>query len=412
MAIVSSLKQYFLPGALSAQITASLVPHFAVDLRYYLPGKQQAEEAVVIAQWLVRLRWVAIGGFRHLMPIGTLYALCGIIFLYNLFFALLFKVQQQLTYQTAIFSIRLQVFLDWLALLLFIHFTGGIFSPLVFFVVLHVIIDAMIFSPGQCYIYTTVLLLGLGVLIVLEYILRIFPVNSLWLGANPPPLETAPMVIAFVLFAFVLFGATFLATSIMGRFRQREWDVRRLSGNLQQALTRMETLYEATKAMVSSYDLSTVLNLIVQDSVRIMDAKGAALRLVQEGSREMSLAATWGLSDTYLHKGPVTIEDGLTPKQVDEVIIIEDVDVDPRLKYPKENRDEGIRSIISIPLVLKGKIIGDLRIYGKTRHHYTDDEISFLKILAGGAAAIIDNVRAWKALEESKNYFVCLPYWP
>jgi hypothetical protein len=417
----SSLKQYFLPGVLSTQINAALVPHFAVDARYYLPGKQQAEEAVVIAQWLVRLRWVAICGFvllagcfwvffRQLMPIGTLYSLCGIIFLYNLFFALLFKSQKQLTYQTAIFSIRLQIFLDWLALLLFIHFTGGIFSPLVFFTILHVIIDAMIFSPAQCYIYTTALLIGLGVLIVLEYVLRIVPVNSLWLGSQPPPLETVPMVIAFILFSFVLFCATFLATSIMGRFRQRELDVRRLSGNLQKALTRMETLYEATKAMVTSYDLETVLNRIVQDSARIMDAKGAAVRLLQEGSRELRLAATWGLSDAYLHKGPVTTEDGLTPKSPEDVIMVEDVDTDGRLKYPQENREEGIRSIISVPLVHKGKIIGDLRIYGKTRHYYTHDEISFLKILAGGVAVIIDNARAWKALEESNRRIISFAY--
>ena len=421
MGFFSSLGKYFLPGELSTEMNASVVPHFLGDGRFYLPGKQQTEEAAVIAQWLVRLRWVAICGFlllvgclwlffRTMMPIPALYGLCGIIFLYNLVFSLLFKTRKTLTYQAAIVSIRVQVFLDWLALLLFIHFTGGIFSPLVFFVILHVIIDAMIFSPFQCYVYTALLLVGLGVLIVMEYVLRIFPVNSLWLGPNPPPLEPVPMLIAFFLFSFVLFCATFLATSVMGRFREREMDVRRLSGNLQKALTRMETLYEATKVMVTSYDLTAVLDLIVQDSVRIMSAKGAAVHLLQEGTNELTLAATWGLSDAYLHKGPITTEDGLTPKNPDDVIMVEDVETDQRLTYPKEDRDEGIRSIISIPLVRKGKIMGDLRIYAQTQHRYTEDEVSFLRILAGGAAVIIDNAQAWKALEESNRRIISFAY--
>jgi len=159
MGFFSSLGKYFLPGELSTEINASVVPHFLGDGRFYLPGSNKPKRLRLLPV-LVRLRWVAICGFlllvgclwlffRTMMPIPALYGLCGIIFLYNLVFSLLFKTRKTVTYQAAIVSIRVQVFLDWLALLLFIHFTGGIFSPLVFFVILHVIIDAMIFSPSS-----------------------------------------------------------------------------------------------------------------------------------------------------------------------------------------------------------------------------------------------------------------------
>ena len=421
MGFFSELGKIFLPGELPGDAGPYVVPLFPEEGTYYLPGRHRAEEAAMIARWLVRLRWAAICGFlvlaacfriffRTVMPTGALYALCVVILLYNFGFFLLFKSQKSHDYQTALFSIRLQVFLDWLALLLFIHFTGGIFSPLMFFVILHVIINAMIFTPRQCYLYTVLLLLGLAGLVLVEYVVRIFPVNNLWLGANPPTLEPLPMLIAFLLFSFVLFGATFLATSIMGRFRQRENEVRRLTASLQKALTRMETLYEATKAMVASYDLTAVLDLIVRDSMRIMGAKGAAVHLLQEGGQEMALAAACGLTDAYLHKGPITAEDGLTPKRPDEVIMVEDTEHDPRIKYPRESQQEGIRSIISIPLVSKGKIRGDLRLYASSTHHFDPDEIAFLKILAGGAAVIIDNVRAWKALEESNRRIISFAY--
>jgi signal transduction histidine kinase len=218
------------------------------------------------------------------------------------------------------------------------------------------------------------------------------------------------MVIAFLLFSFVLFGSTFLATAIMGRFRERENEVRRLTASLQKALTRMETLYEATKAMVANYDLSAVLDLVVKESVRIMEAKGAAAYLLQDGGQEMVLAASCGLSEAYLRKGPITQEDALSPKRPDDVIMVEDALHDPRLKYLRESQEEGIRSIISIPLASKGKIQGDLRLYATAPHHFTPDEISFLKILAGGAAVIIDNARAWKALEESNRRIISFAY--
>jgi signal transduction histidine kinase len=124
----------------------------------------------------------------------------------------------------------------------------------------------------------------------------------------------------------------------------------------------------------------------------------------------MPLAASWGLSDAYLHKGPITREDGLTPKHPEDVIIVEDVSRDARLRYPRESQQEGIRSIISIPLVSMGKIQGDLRLYASAPHHFTPDEIAFLKILAGGAAVLIDNARAWKALEESNRRIISFAY--
>ena len=245
---------------------------------------------------------------------------------------------------------------------------------------------------------------------LVEYVLRIFPVNNLWLGASPPALEPMPMLIAFFLFSFVLFGATFLATAIMGRFRQRENEVRRLTASLQKALTRMETLYETTRNGCQLRP-HAVLDLIVQDSVRIMGARGAAVHLLQEGRREVDRCGSLRSAGCVPAQGAHnTRKTGSHPSSPDEVIMVEDADHDPRIKYPRESQQEGIRSIISIPLVSKGKIQGDLRLYAPSTHHFAPDEISFLKILAGGAAVILDNVRAWKALEESNQRIISFAY--
>ncbi len=421
MGIVSSLGKYFLPGELQAAGDYNRLPQGLDSEKKYEPGKQQMEEIAVIARWLVRLRWIAICGFlvltlsysllpRTVSPEPALYGLCLVLLLYNSAFFLIFKLRKPLAAQYELFCIRLQVLSDWVVLFLFIHFTGGIFSPIIFFVILHIIINSMIFPAAQCYWYTTFSLAGLGVLFLLENVVRLFPVSNPWFGKGMPELEFVPLLIAFVLFSLVLYASTFLATSIMARFRQRENVVRSLSRNLQKALTRMETLYETTTRMVTSYDLHEVLDHLVKDSVRIMGVHGAVLRLVEEGREDLITVATCGLSDAYLAKGPVRMDDDLIPRSPDDVIVVNDVEQDRRLRYPKEARQEGIRSIISLPLVSKGTIKGNLRLYARTRQHFTRDELSFLKTLANGAAVIVDNVQAWKALEESNRKIVSFAY--
>jgi signal transduction histidine kinase len=104
------------------------------------------------------------------------------------------------------------------------------------------------------------------------------------------------------------------------------------------------------------------------------------------------------------------MEDGIIPRNADDVIIVDDVEHDPRLRYPQEACREGIRSMISILLVSKGTVRGNLRLYARNPHHFTRDELSFLKVMAAGAAVIIDNVQAWKALEESNRRIVSFAY--
>jgi signal transduction histidine kinase len=421
MSTVSSLGKYFLPGELHAPGDFTVVLQLPNRGAHEAPGRPQMNEAAVIARWLVRLRWIAICGFlvlalsfsllpQTVVPVPALYGLCGVLILYNLAFFLILRAQKVSAVAHELFIIRLQVIFDWVALFLFIHLTGGIFNPVIFFVILHIIINSMILPPAQCYWYTTFSLAGLSCLFLMENVFKLFPVTSPWLGSGMPDLDVIPLLIAFVLFALVLYAATFLATSIMTRIRQREQEVQSLSRNLKKALTRMETLYDTTTMMVTSYDLREVLDRLVKESVRIMEAQGAALRLVQQGTDELATVTTCGLSEAYLAKGPVTMDDGLIPRSADEVIIVDDVAHDQRLRYPQDAVREGIGSLISILLVSKGAIKGNLRLYARDPHHFTGEALPFLKVLANGTAVIIDNVQAWKALEDSNRRIVSFAY--
>src|SRR5262245_40210523 len=64
-------------------------------------------------------------------------------------------------------------------------------------------------------------------------------------------------------------------------------------------------LFEAAQAVTSSLRLEEVLQRLVDSTVRVMDIKACAIRLLNEDGQTLTLRAACGLSPGYLAKGPV-----------------------------------------------------------------------------------------------------------
>jgi signal transduction protein with GAF and PtsI domain len=155
------------------------------------------------------------------------------------------------------------------------------------------------------------------------------------------------------------------------------------------------TLYEVSKAISSSLTLSEVLQQVVKLTAEAMKVKACSLRLLDEAGKSLELVATYGLSDAYMNKGPVELDKSLIDREVMQgrVVAIADAARDRRLQYPEEARREGISSLLSAPLSVKGRVIGTIRVYTSERHHFTEREIQFLSALANQAATSIDNAK-------------------
>ena len=73
----------------------------------------------------------------------------------------------------------------------------------------------------------------------------------------------------------------------------------------------------------------------------------------------------YGLSQTYLNKGPVEVENNPLAREVlsGKMVNVPDAPNSPMLQYPEEARQEGIRSMLSAPLIGKNGPLGILRAY-------------------------------------------------
>ena len=102
----------------------------------------------------------------------------------------------------------------------------------------------------------------------------------------------------------------------------------------------------------------------------------------------LELVASYGLSERYLNRGPLSAEKSVIESLEGKPVVIKDVASDQRVRFKKEKQEEGIVSILSVPIKSKEKVIGVLRLYSGARREFTEDEIMLVTALAyqGGLA--------------------------
>jgi GAF domain-containing protein len=169
-----------------------------------------------------------------------------------------------------------------------------------------------------------------------------------------------------------------------------------------------------SKAISSTLNLNKVLDLIVEHAVKSLDLKAGALSLWNKKENRLELIAQRNLSQEFLNKGPIladkSIPNAITTKRA---VVVPDIEDDHQLQYPEACKKEGIRSILSIPLVFKDNVIGMLRLYDAKIRDYTYREVEFITALAEQGAIAIENARYMekvvkshkKEMEELSDWF-------
>ncbi len=163
---------------------------------------------------------------------------------------------------------------------------------------------------------------------------------------------------------------------------------------------------DVLRSIHSSAGMREVLDVVVHKASGALDAKGALLRIHNPETQRYEVRAACGLGEQYLSKGPVTTDSvhaDLTG--LHSVTIIKDIWNAPRVEYPHEAWDEGIRMILDVPLAARDRMVGLLRIYLDHERTFADDELDFMSTLAEQCACIIERVTV---IESQRANFVHL----
>ncbi len=164
---------------------------------------------------------------------------------------------------------------------------------------------------------------------------------------------------------------------------------------LKASLRELSTVYEVSQRLTGRFNLDEVLDLIVSSIANALDVKACSLRLLDAGGEELIPKASHNLSERYMSKGPVRVAESPNDQAAmrGEVVYVADMATDPRVRYPKEAKEEGLVSSLVVGLVTQDHPIGTVHVYTGRPHEFSDDEVRLFRMLANQAAIAIESAR-------------------
>lgn len=160
-------------------------------------------------------------------------------------------------------------------------------------------------------------------------------------------------------------------------------------------IKQLEALTKISQAITSDLYIEDILKLIVTVTAKVMGSKICSLMLLDEEKNELVIRATQSISDEYNKKPNVKLNEGIAGKVAKDgyPIAVLDVRKDPNYINRKVAEKEGLCSLLSVPMKVKGKTIGVINSYVSQPHKFNKTEIGVLTTVANQAAIVIENGR-------------------
>jgi diguanylate cyclase (GGDEF)-like protein len=166
---------------------------------------------------------------------------------------------------------------------------------------------------------------------------------------------------------------------------------------------RLLATIEFSKALVSAYDMETLLTAILERIKAIIPARNWSLMLIDPQTQELYFAVVVGVAPEKVKDIRLQPGEGIagTVARTALPIFIPDVDQDPRFAARVDSLTGfDTRSIIALPLIIRGKVIGVFEVINvEDERYFREKYLPHLTILADYVAIAVDNVRNLQKLE-------------
>src|SRR6266576_3860090 len=180
--------------------------------------------------------------------------------------------------------------------------------------------------------------------------------------------------------------------------------------SLERQNERLQLLLNLTTRITSNLDLREVLRAISANFREVMRCDGAGIWLPGQEAGTFKLYAF----DSPVSKGFAKEELIITPAENDPgkrafetmkpmVATVEEIGWPGGGEGYRLAAAEGVKSACFIPLVSRGRALGDLMIVRKTEGTFTAEDVDFLSQAAGQIAIAIENALAYREISELKD---------
>ncbi len=161
---------------------------------------------------------------------------------------------------------------------------------------------------------------------------------------------------------------------------------------------RFLDIFLKTIAMTSRVlDHQEVMETVVRELPGLLDADACTIRLLDESTRSFVLGAAHGVSMEYLTRETIDTEQTLEMVQAGYPVYTDHVDEEALLPFYDAARREGIKAVLSLPILFQEQVIGIMRLLSKSAtRNFSSEEISCAMALAMQTGIAIAHGRMFK----------------
>lgn len=160
-------------------------------------------------------------------------------------------------------------------------------------------------------------------------------------------------------------------------------------------IARLERIIEISRSLNSTLSLRPLLYQIVNAARELTHTEASSIMLVDRKTGELHFEAATGVRSHEIRSVVVPMEGSVAGwvVQNDQAVIIPDAPSDPRFFRQMDERIAfETRSLIAVPMAVRGKVIGVLEAVNKLGGEaFTEEDVQTLIVLAEQAAVAIEN---------------------
>ncbi len=176
------------------------------------------------------------------------------------------------------------------------------------------------------------------------------------------------------------------------------------NARLVERIRKNATLFhDMADSINSSLDVRKILHILSADIAETFGMKGVNIRLINDDTQNLDLVASYGLSEEFLDKGPISRDRSVSQAMKGQTTIIKNAQTDPQIQYPEAMKKEGIVSMLVVPMKVGSRVIGVMRLCSDQERDFPEDMVILVEALADQGGIAIQNASMYLKLQEDKD---------
>jgi K+-sensing histidine kinase KdpD len=172
---------------------------------------------------------------------------------------------------------------------------------------------------------------------------------------------------------------------------------------LRASADRLQRLQAVTDAALAHLEVDELLRVLLPRIRDILGADTCAVLLLDEGSNELVARAAVGIEEEVDAGVRIPVGGGFAGRvaATKRPVVLDDIDAAEVLNPIL--REKGIKSMVGVPLLVAGRVIGVLHVGTLHRRRFEDDDVDLLQLAADRAAVAIEHARLFEAERHARR---------